>query len=131
MRRTSAKQADRNLERRAAARYKLRLPVIFHWNDSQAHTEGGFTYDIARDGVLIRSKVCPAVGSTIRVEVLLPSVDLDGVGMRVQCTGQVTRVIDQGGVMSFGVEGDFDDAHLTTETEQIEIVDFPRRPRRH
>ena len=49
--------------------------------------------------------------------------------MRVQCIGEVTRVINQEGVMSFGVEGDFDDAHLTRETEQIEIEDFTVRHR--
>lgn len=129
MRRTAAKQAHPNLERRSAARYKLQLPVIFHWNDTEPHTEGGFTCDVALDGVLIRSKVCPPVGSTVRVEVLLPSVDADGVGMRVQCIGQVTRVIDQEGMTSFGVEGDFDDAHLTRETKQIDISDFPRSER--
>lgn len=126
---TAAKQRSRNLERRSATRYKLQLPVIFHWNDSQAHTEGGFTYDVAQDGVLIRSKICPPVGSAVRVEVLLPAVNPGSVGMRVQCIGEVTRVINQEGVMSFGVEGDFDDAHLTRETEQIEIEDFTVRHR--
>jgi hypothetical protein len=129
MPRTPDKQADFNPERRSFARYKLQLPVIFHWNDGQSHTEGGFTFDVAQNGVLIRSKVCPPVGSTIRVEVLVPSVDLCGVGIRVQCVGQVTRVTDQGDMMSFGVEGDFDDAHLTPETEEIEIAVSPQGAR--
>ena len=94
-----------------------------------AHTEGGFTYDVARDGVSIRSKICPPVGSTVWVEVLLPSMDVGGVSMRVECVGQVTRVFDQGGIMSFGVKGDFDDAHLTRETGDIEIADLAHSER--
>jgi len=82
------------------------------------HTEGGFTCDVALDGVLIRSKVCPSLGSDVRVEVLLPSPDRNGVGLRIQCIGKVTRLVNQGGVMSFGVEGDFDDAHLTRQTQR-------------
>jgi hypothetical protein len=127
MERKSGKRSP--LERRSAARYRLQLPVIFHWKDTEAHTEGGFTFDVARDGVLIRSKVCPPVGSTIRVEVLVPSVDVGGVGMRVECVGQVTRVNDRGGIMRFGVAGDFDDAHLTPEIGDIETADLPHGER--
>jgi hypothetical protein len=130
MGRKSAKQADPNLERRSAVRYQLQLPVIFHWNDGEPHTEGGFTCDVAQDGVLIRSKVCPAIGTTIAVEVLLPSMDVSGVGMRVQCVGQVTRVLNQGGIKSFGVEGDFDDAHLTREISDCPLHDeYSKRAR--
>jgi hypothetical protein len=45
----------RAAERRATVRYKLRLPVIFHWNDGNEHTGGGFTNDVALDGALIFS----------------------------------------------------------------------------
>ena len=40
---------DRN--RRTAVRYKLQLPVIFHWNEGGECTGGGFTSDVALDGV--------------------------------------------------------------------------------
>ena len=98
-------------ERRAAVRYKLRLPVIFHWNDGNEHTEGGFTNDVALDGALIFSSKCPPVGSAIRIEVLLPSPDQTGEEFRIECVGKVTRVVDRAGC--FGVHGTFDDDHLT------------------
>jgi hypothetical protein len=101
----------RAAERRAAVRYRLRLPVIFHWNDGNEHTGGGFTNDVALDGALIFSSKCPPVGSDIRIEVLVPSPDLSGEELCIECVGKVTRVAEQAGC--FGVHGTFDDDHLT------------------
>jgi hypothetical protein len=93
-------------ERRVQVRYKLRLPVIFHWNDGSPHTEGGFTCDVALDGALIFS-------SDIRIEVLIPAPDQSDSEVRVECVGKVTRVEEQAGC--FGVRGMFDDDHLTQQ----------------
>jgi hypothetical protein len=101
------------LKRRAALRYQLRLPVIFHWNDGTHHTEGGFTRDVARDGAFIISSKCPPVGSDVRIEVLLPSLDEPSCELRVECTGKVTRVDAGFGYKGFGVRGQFDDDQLT------------------
>ena len=94
-------------------RYKLQLPVIFHWNEDGERTEGGFTADVALDGALINSSKCPPVGSDVLIEVLLLSPVSGGQEMRIECVGKVTRVMEQGGFVSFGVRGDFDDDHLT------------------
>jgi PilZ domain-containing protein len=106
---------ERVTQRRTAVRYKLQLPVIFHWNDGQEHTEGGFTSDVALDGALILSSKLPPVGSAVRIEVLLPSPDQSGEDLRIECTGKVTRVVDQPGTKAFGVQGIFDDDHLTRQ----------------
>ncbi len=99
-------------ERRTEVRYKLRLPVLFHWNDGKEQMEGGFTCDVALDGALIFSSRCPPIGSDVRIEVLIPSPD-SGVELRVQCIGKVTRVVEESGC--FGVQGMFDDDHLTRQ----------------
>ena len=99
-------------QRRNAVRYKLRLPVIFHWNDGAERTAGGFTNDVALDGALIFSSKCPPVGSDVRSEVLLPSPDKSAEELRIECVGKVTRVAEQAGC--FGVHGVFDDDHLTS-----------------
>ncbi len=101
-------QIDKN--RRSSVRYKLQLPVIFHWNQDGKRTGRGFTSDVALDGVLINSSMCPPVGTDVLIEVLLLSLVQE---MRIQCIGKVTRVMEQGRLMSFGVRGDFDDDHLT------------------
>jgi hypothetical protein len=104
---------ERGGERRTAIRYKLQLPVLFHWNDGRERTEGGFTSDVALDGALILCNMCPPIGSEVRIEVLLPSPDRSGEDLRIECTGTVTRVVDQPGTKAFGVHGIFDDDHLT------------------
>lgn len=107
---------ERSLHRRGATRYKLQLPVIFHWTDGAgAHTEGGFTNDVALDGALILSSKCPPVGSSVRIEVLIPSLDQSGPELRIECVGIVTRVLEEFGGRAFGVHGMFDDEHLTRQ----------------
>jgi hypothetical protein len=100
-------------ERRAAVRYRLRLPVIFHWNDGTERTEGGFTSDVALDGALILSSKCPPVGADIRIEVLIPAPDHSDEEIRIECIGRVTRVWEQPGAAYFGVHGMFNDNQLT------------------
>lgn len=102
-----------HLERRSAVRYKLQLPVIFHWDDGVKHTGGGFTCNVALDGALIRSATSPPIGSEIRVEVLIPSSESAVEELRIQCVGRVTRVTDASTFATFGVEGCFDDDHIT------------------
>ena len=104
---------DSSSERRAAMRYNLRLPVIFHWNDGTDRTGGGFTCDVSVDGALIFSSTCPPVGVDVRIEVLLPSPDRSLEEIRIECTGKVKRVWEQPGKAYFGVHGQFNDDQLT------------------
>lgn len=104
--------SERDLQRRSAVRYKLHLPVIFHWNDGGEFTEGGFTYDIALNGALISSTRCPPIGSDIRIEVLVPSPGNRGEQLRILCVGKVTRAVTERNRCSFGVRGLFDDDHI-------------------
>jgi hypothetical protein len=104
---------DPTTQRRSAVRYRLRLPVIFHWVDETEHTEGGFTYDVAVDGALILSSRCPPVGVDVRIEVLIPAPDDSTEEIRIECVGKVTRVTQR--LASFGVSGRFDDDQLTRQ----------------
>jgi PilZ domain len=104
---------ERGLQRRQAVRYKLRLPVIFYWDDGEEHSGAGFTNDVALDGALISSNKCPPIGSSVRIEVLIPSPDHSDEELTVECVGTVTRVVEQFGCRFFGVRGSFDDDHLT------------------
>lgn len=110
---------NRSFLRRAAARYKLRLPVIFHWNDGVEHTSGGFTSDVGLDGALIFSSESPPVGSEVRVEVLLPSPEMENEELRIRCSGKVIHSSKRGGYSAFGFHGFFQDDHLTRH-----VLDF-------
>jgi hypothetical protein len=104
---------ENSLQRRSAVRYKLRLPVIFYWDDDGEHTGAGFTIDVALDGALISSSKCPPIGVSVRIEVLIPSPDQNDEELRIECIGKVTRVVEHFGCRLFGVHGSFDDDHLT------------------
>jgi PilZ domain-containing protein len=104
---------ETGLQRRTAVRYKLRLPVIFHWNDGVDHTSGGFTSDVALDGALIVSCDCPPVGSEVRVEVLLPSPEMENEELRIGCSGKVIHALEKSGFSAFGFHGMFQDDQLT------------------
>ena len=101
--------------RRSAVRYKLQLPVIFHWNDGEDHTAGGFTCDVAVDGALIHSSVMPPVGCVVRIEVLVPSPETGREYLRIECSGNVMRTVCRNGIGSFGVRGMFDDNRITNQ----------------
>jgi len=70
---------------------------------------------VALDGALILSSKCPPVGTEVRIEVLLQSPDQSGEELKIECIGKVTRVLDQHGCRAFGVQGIFDDDHLTRQ----------------
>ena len=112
--------SERSFQHRAAVRYKLRLPVIFRWNDGVEHTSGGFTSDVAMDGALILSSECPPVGSEVHMEVLLPSPGSESAELRVGCAGTVIHSSRRSGYSAFGVHGFFHDEQLTRLTMQVE-----------
>lgn len=109
----SSAAVDGIFQRRTAVRYKLHLPVIFHWNDGIEHTSGGFTSDVAMDGALVLSKECPPVGSLVRLEVLFPSPAADNGEVRIDCCGTVAHTCTRSGYSAFGFHGAFKDEQLT------------------
>jgi hypothetical protein len=108
-------ELELTMQRRTAVRYKLRLPVIFNWNDGTEHTGGGFTSDISLDGALIISSKCPPSGSNIRLEILLPAPDYSGEELKIECAGEVTRVEERPGSIAFGVRCVFEDDNLSRQ----------------
>jgi hypothetical protein len=108
------------LQRRTAVRYRLRLPVIFHWNDGVEHTSGGFTGDVAMDGALILSRECPPVGSEVRLEVLFPSPEGDNQELRIGCSGTVVHTSTKSGYSAFGFHGAFKDEQLSLNVLEAE-----------
>jgi hypothetical protein len=101
--------------RRPSVRFRLRLPVIFHWGDARDYVEGGFTKDIARDETFVVSRHCPPIGSEIRIEVLVPSSDLQPRAVRIESVGKVAAVVDENGLRGFLFRGRFDDSLIREE----------------
>jgi PilZ domain len=85
------------VERRKAARYGLRVPVLFSWEDTQPKQDGGFTRDISASGayVLCEKSCCPTPGDTVAIQLILPPIaNMEGQGMKLNFEGQVLRTGD-------------------------------------
>lgn len=82
------------MERRKAARYGLRIPVVFSWEDTEPRLAEGITRDISDSGayVLCEGSYCPAQGDTVAIQLILPPIaDMEGQGMKLEFAGQVVR----------------------------------------
>jgi len=99
--------------RREAVRYRLQLPAVFTWNDGTEHMGAGLTSDVSLNGASILSTICPPVGTDVRIDILLPSPDHSGEGLKIECIARVARLLTEPGFTAFCVHGTFDDDHLT------------------
>ena len=86
------------IERRTAARYQMRAPVVFQSvDDHTASPAAGFVQDISTEGVFV---LCPgfrSVGEAMKVEVLLPPFGTYDAKLIARYTGLVVRVEDEVG----------------------------------
>ena len=91
------------VENRCCSRYHLRLPVLFSWTKYSRRQNAGFTRNIGVGGAFVFAQICPAVGTLIKVELILPVSEESGREIRLCCAGKVIRVEHDG----FAVAGDF------------------------
>jgi hypothetical protein len=101
------------VERRAAARFKLYLPVVFRWRDGSDFVDGGFTNEISRNDAYVLSDHCPPEGSEVRIEVLIPPSDNFFGPLRLESVGRVTQLVRENGCTGFLFQGLFDDDHIS------------------
>lgn len=109
------------MERRRAARYGLRVPVLFSWDDTRANQAEGLTRDISAIGayVLCEGNHCPVLGDEVRIQLILPSIaNAEAQGMKLNFKGQVLRTGDfqESG---FAVLAEYD-MELTTGSKEDE-----------
>jgi PilZ domain len=94
-------------ERRKASRYRLRLPVLFSWNQGEKiQTEGGFTRDVSAKGLFVTSRVAPPTQSPVKLEVLLPAVNQMAENA-MRATGSVVRTFAPTQPQGFAIAADF------------------------
>jgi hypothetical protein len=90
-------------ERRAALRYKLNVPAVFHFKEvNQTLIHGtGMIRDISTAGVFVLSKILPGCSQDVEIEVLVPHFDQFTFSLR-----SVARVLRLESV-GFAAFGDF------------------------
>jgi PilZ domain len=96
------------MERRRTARYVLRVPVLFNWRNQQPRQLGGFTRDVSAGGAYILCREeCPSAGAPVRLQVMLPPVDAEAHGVKLESEGRVVRAHGPGEESGFAVMADF------------------------
>jgi hypothetical protein len=91
-------------ELRKGNRYRLNAPVQLLWalQNGVPHSGQGVTRDVNASGVYVRTKVFPAIGSRVQMEILLPKLADAGHGMHLNGEGIVVRVDFHGGAREGG-----------------------------
>ncbi|HVP44742.1 MAG TPA: PilZ domain-containing protein [Terriglobales bacterium] len=90
-------------ERRAARRFRMKLPVTVRSFDGVAVSLHGMTHDISESGVLFFISSRPREHAPIEFMVELPSEVTMTDPMRATCKGRVVRVIQDQLSDGFGV----------------------------
>ncbi len=90
-------------ERRAARRFRMRLPLTVRSFDGVAVSLQGMTQDISESGVLFFIRSRPREQAPIEFLVELPSEVTMTDPMRATCKGRVVRVIEDQLSDGFGV----------------------------
>lgn len=80
-------------ERRAARRFRMKLPVVVRSYDGMTVSLNGLTQDISETGVLFFLATKPRVQAPIEFVVELPSEVTLTDPMRATCKGRVVRVV--------------------------------------
>ncbi|HET7440344.1 MAG TPA: PilZ domain-containing protein [Terriglobales bacterium] len=87
------------LERRAAQRFGLALPVCIRLADCQKE-EHGFTQDLSNRGTYLYTNCALQVGANVEITLVMPSEITLSESMRVRCRGKVLRLDNTGSAMS-------------------------------
>jgi len=96
-------------ERRTRNRFRLVLPVVFHWNDGTERSEVGYCRNIGLAGVFIVAGNCPPVDTEIRIDVVVPAFYPEPKEIRFHHHGRVVRIQTDEDLVGFAVAGHFED----------------------
>jgi len=96
-------------ERRTRNRFRLVLPVVFHWNDGTQRSEVGYCRNIGLAGVFIVAGNCPPVDTEIRIDVVVPAFYPEPKEIRFHHHGRVVRIQTDEDLVGFAVSGHFED----------------------
>jgi len=98
--------ADANrLERRAAQRFELHLPLAVRF---EGHTVSGFTQDLSARGIFFYTEANLPEGAVVELTFTMPSEITLGESMPMRCLGRVLRVAPPEGGQRNGIAVRFD-----------------------
>jgi len=93
---------ERAVELRRIKRYNVQAPAFFSWKNSEGGSQAaeGMTRDISTQAVFVLARNCPAAGSQLRIDLLLPSLRSKKPGVRLRGEGVMLRVDYSGSEIS-------------------------------
>lgn len=97
------------IERRTRSRFRLVLPVVFHWSDGTERSGVGYCRNIGLGGFFIVAGDCPRVDTKMRIDVVVPAFDLEPKEILFRHTGRVVRIQACENLLGFAVAGQFED----------------------
>ena len=97
------------IERRTRSRFRLVLPVVFHWSEGNERSGVGYCRNIGLGGVFIVASNCPPVGSELRIDVVVPVFGPQPKEILFRHSGRVVRIQASDDLFGFAVVGQFDD----------------------
>jgi hypothetical protein len=82
------------MERRGAARFRLRLAVVFSWRDEHGIVQGseGWSRDLSSRGIYVGAEIAPPVGTTVEMNVFLPEPGYQIRAAELHAKGRVVRI---------------------------------------
>lgn len=92
---------------------------MFRWADSVQHYDVGRSGNVGMGGMFILSSTCPAVGTQVEMEFVIPAFDRMPRQVRFLCKGQVTRVETCYELAGFAVAGNIEGGQLGGGIEEV------------
>lgn len=102
-------------QRRRSPRFEMYAPVLFRWTNASGEAEqsGGFSYDIALDGIFIFTDGrIPPLGKEVSMEIMLPSLSPASKRWRLHANTLVVRIQDDSDRRGFAVMIETSDTDL-------------------
>ena len=112
-------KVDCPIDRRTFCRFRLLVPVLFRWADSEEHYDVGHSGNVGLGGMFTLTSKCPPVGTRVDMEFVIPAFDRIARQVRFRCEGQVTRVESCYGVAGFAVSGRIESGQLGEDIEEV------------
>jgi hypothetical protein len=104
------------LERRAAQRFEVHLPVSVHFN---GQTIPGFTQDLSARGIFLYSEVDIPEGAAVELTFMMPSEITLGESMPVRGSGRVLRSVPTKGSRRNGIAVQLESYEYLPEKQPI------------
>jgi hypothetical protein len=82
------------MDRRSAARFRLRLVVALSWKDDSGVVSGcdGYSRDINSRGIYVQSEISPPLGAYVEMNVFLPKNGAPTRPVELHAEGRVVRI---------------------------------------